>query len=56
MKKLLGLDLAALEAVAAEAGLRRFAAKQMAAWLYRLAVTDIDAMTEIGRASCRERV
>ena len=51
MKKLLGLDLAALEAVAAEAGLRRFAAKQMAAWLYRRAVTDIDAMTDLPKAA-----
>ena len=33
-KKLLGLSLADLEAVAAEMAMPRFTAKQMAQWLY----------------------
>lgn len=51
MKKLIGLDIAGLEAVAAEAGLRRFAAKQMAAWLYKRGVTEIDAMTDLPKSA-----
>ena len=47
MKKLLGLTLDGLRDVAAEVGLRPFAAKQMAAWLYQKRVTDIDAMTDL---------
>lgn len=47
MKKLLGLTLDQLADVAAEAGLRPFAAKQMAAWLYQKRVTDIDRMTDL---------
>ena len=47
MKKLLGLTLAQLGDVAAEVGLRPFAARQMAAWLYQKRVCDIDAMTDL---------
>ncbi|MCM1067883.1 MAG: 23S rRNA (adenine(2503)-C(2))-methyltransferase RlmN [Muribaculaceae bacterium] len=47
MKKLLGLTLAQLGEVAAEVGLRSFAAKQMAQWLYVKRVTDIDQMTDL---------
>ena len=47
MKKLLGLTLEQLGEVAAEVGLRPFAAKQMAAWLYQKRVDDIDAMTDL---------
>lgn len=47
MKKLLGLTLDGLRDVAAEVGLRPFAAKQMASWLYQKRVTDIDAMTDL---------
>ncbi len=47
MKKLLGLNLAQLGEVAASVGLRPFAAKQMAAWLYQKRVTDIAAMTDL---------
>lgn len=47
MKKLLGLTLAQLGDVAAEVGLRPFAARQMAAWLYQKRVSDIDAMTDL---------
>ena len=51
MKKLLGLDLTGLEAVAAEAGLRRFAGRQMAAWLYARRATSIDAMTDLPKSA-----
>ncbi len=47
MKKLLGLTLEELGAVAAEAGLRPFAAKQMASWLYVKRASDIEAMTDL---------
>ncbi len=47
MKKLLGLTLAQLGDVAAEIGLRPFAARQMAVWLYQKRVSDIDAMTDL---------
>lgn len=47
MKKLLGLTLDQLKDVVAEVGLRPFAARQMAAWLYQKRVTDIDAMTDL---------
>lgn len=49
MKKLLGLNLAELGEVAASVGLRSFAAKQMAAWIYQRRVTDIDAMTDLSK-------
>lgn len=45
MKKLLGLNPEQLGEVAAAVGLRPFAARQMAAWLYQKRVDDIDAMT-----------
>lgn len=51
LTKLLGLDLVGLEAVAAKADLRKFAAKQMAAWLYKRGVTDIDAMTDLPKSA-----
>lgn len=47
MTELLGLTLEQLGRVVAEAGLRPFAAKQMAAWLYKRGVDSIDAMTDI---------
>ena len=47
MRKLLGLNLEELGAVAASVGLRPFAAKQMAAWLYRRRVLSIDEMTDL---------
>ena len=40
-KKLLGLSLADLEAVAAEMAMPRFTAKQMAQWLYFI-MMDLD--------------
>lgn len=54
MKKLLGLNLEQLGQVAAEAGLRSFAARQMAAWLYTRRVTDIDAMTDLPKKAREE--
>ncbi len=50
-KQLLGLTLEGLREVAAQVGLRPFAAKQMAAWLYGRGVTDIDAMTDLPKAA-----
>ena len=44
---LIGLTLEGLRAVAAECGMPRFAAGQMAAWLYTKKVTDIEAMTDL---------
>lgn len=54
MKKLLGLTLEQLGEVAAEVGLRPFAAKQMAAWLYQKRVDDIDAMTDLPKRAREE--
>lgn len=54
---LLGLTLEQLGQVAAECGLPRFAAKQMADWLYNKRVTEIDAMTNLslkGREKLKE--
>lgn len=44
---LLGLTLEQLQIVASECGLPRFAAKQMAQWLYEKRVTNIDQMTNL---------
>lgn len=52
---LIGMDLEQLGAVAAECALPRFAAKQIARWLYEKRVSDIDAMTDISLAG-RERL
>lgn len=52
---LLGLTLYELQQVAAEEGLPRFAAKQLAQWLYERHVTDINEMTNISKAN-RERL
>lgn len=47
LNPLIGLTLEQLREVAAECGLPRFAAGQMARWLYQKRVTEIDAMTDI---------
>lgn len=52
---LIGLTLAQLKDVAAENGLKPFAAKQMAAWLYQKRVTDIAQMTDLSKAA-RDRL
>ena len=54
-KSLTGLTLDQLKDVAAEVGLKPFAAKQMAAWLYQRRVTSIDSMTDLSK-SARERL
>ena len=48
--RLIGKNLEELKAVADEAGLPGFAARQMADWLYRKKVRDISAMTNISKA------
>lgn len=52
---LIGMTLDGLAVVAAECGMPRFSAKQMARWLYEKRVTDIDAMTDLSLRS-RERL
>ncbi len=55
---LLGMDLQALQQVAAEAGLPRYAARQLAHWLYVKHVTSVDEMTNLpktGRERLKER-
>ncbi len=44
---LIGMTLTELSAVVAEAGLRRFAAGQMARWLYKKRVLTVEEMTDI---------
>lgn len=54
---LIGMTLGQLRDVAATVGLKPFAAKQMARWLYVAKVTDTDAMTDLSltaRARLRE--
>lgn len=48
---LIGKTLAELQGVAAEVGLKPFASKQMAQWLYEKRVTDIDSMTNLSKAA-----
>lgn len=50
-KPLIGMTLGQLRDVAAAVGLRPFAAKQMARWLYVARVTDTDAMTDLSLAA-----
>lgn len=47
LKKLLGLPLSCLQDIANELGLPRFAASQMAQWLYKKKVSSIDQMTNL---------
>ncbi len=48
---LIGNTLEQLREIAAEAGLRPFAAKQIARWLYTARVTSIDEMTDISKTA-----
>lgn len=48
---LVGMTLGELGEVAAKCGMPRFAARQMADWLYVKRVTDIDAMTNLSKAA-----
>ena len=50
-RPLIGMTLAELEGVAEEAGLRRFAAKQIARRLYVGRVKDIDEITELPKSA-----
>ena len=52
---LLGMTIEELAEVAAELSMPRFAASQMAQWLYQKRVTDIDAMTNLSKTS-RDRL
>ncbi|MCM1292486.1 MAG: 23S rRNA (adenine(2503)-C(2))-methyltransferase RlmN [Bacteroides sp.] len=52
---LIGMNLSDLETVAAECGMPRFSAKQMARWLYEKRVAGIDAMTDLSLAA-RQRL
>lgn len=51
---LIGMTLSDLEGVAAKCSLPRFAAKQMARWLYEKRVSSIDEMTDISLAGRRQ--
>lgn len=56
-KTLLGMTLDGLRSVVTELGLKPFAARQIAAWLYDKRVTDIEDMTDLskhGRAALAE--
>lgn len=55
MESLLGKNLNELCEVAARVGLLRFAARQMAEWIYKRGVTSVDEMTNISKAG-RERL
>ncbi|MBD5255986.1 MAG: 23S rRNA (adenine(2503)-C(2))-methyltransferase RlmN [Barnesiella sp.] len=55
LRPMIGMTLADLERVAAECSLPRFAAGQMARWLYVRRVSSIDEMTDISLAG-RERL
>ena len=50
-KPLLGLTLEELQVIAADNGMPRFTAKQMAQWLYEKRITDIDEMTNLSKAN-----
>ena len=54
-KALLGMTLSELEALCGEQGMPRFAAKQIADWLYKKKVTDISRMTNLSKAA-REKL
>lgn len=51
MKPLIGKNLEELREVAAECGMKPFAAGQMAKWIYEKRVTSIDAMTDLSLKS-----
>ena len=54
-QQLYGASLDELKALCEQLGLPRFAAKQIAGWLYTRFVTDIDAMTNLSKVA-RERL
>ena len=56
MEHLYGKTLAELRVVAEEYGLPRFAAGQMARWLYKRHVTDIASMTDLSAVARARRL
>ena len=55
LKPLIGLTLNQLRNVVAELGMPRFAAGQIARWLYQKRVTDIESMTDLSKTA-RQRL
>lgn len=55
LKPLIGLTLNQLRTVVTELGMPRFAAGQIARWLYQKRVTDIESMTDLSK-SARQRL
>ena len=51
LEPLYGKTLSELQNICAEAAMPRFAAKQIAGWLYRRGVTDIDQMSDLSKAN-----
>ena len=51
MQSLLGKTLAELQAVTSSLGMQKYAAKQVAEWIYRKQITDIDEMSNISKAN-----
>lgn len=51
MPPLLGKTLSELQEVAAELGMPRFAAKQMAQWMYQKLVVSVDGMTNLSKSA-----
>ena len=51
LKPLYGCTLSELQQICAELGMPRFAAKQIADWLYRRNITDIEQMSNLSKAN-----
>ena len=51
LEPLYGKTLSELQNICTEAAMPRFAAKQIAGWLYRRGVTDIDQMSDLSKAN-----
>ncbi|MCM1255217.1 MAG: 23S rRNA (adenine(2503)-C(2))-methyltransferase RlmN [Duncaniella sp.] len=51
LRPLIGMTLEELRSVAEKAGMRPFAAKQMARWLYEKRVSSIDEMTDLSKVA-----
>ena len=51
LKSLYGLTLSQLQQLCQELGLPRYAAKQIAGWLYRRGATDIEQMSDLSKAN-----
>ena len=51
LKPLYGNTLSELQQICAAEGMPRFAAKQIAGWLYRRGVTEIDQMSDLSKAN-----